>query len=822
MSNNDSLWRQTVGASDSLLGLPPLHLIVQPDPKIVSGILESDVSWLVGPPKIGKSVVAHYAAYLATLATPSQRDGQGGAIFSFEGPAECARAVDLIIESPATEDVRAVVFENPFGVETVRANSIFIAQLDRLASARPGLTLIATSRPKNYLEFEQELAATPHYRTPYSFNEWYTRDSLQLYARIKHDQRLAEHQLDVLAAPALIDDFLTHDILPGTGNRRDSLRGRFGSGVADVTLDKLAVLVDRPELALLAMLVRLQEHAPALPSVDEISAIVRFDVLSHDHLGLVANSYYFDGVRRLRFEHATTREAADLLLELDESVGFDQVVELAQSTDHAPWLRRSLDLWVAQHAIRQGAWDLVALNDRSIQEALAADMLSLSSDPTIAVNILSGLTYDSWTAQDLAYEIAAAWPHYRGISEVREFAKSLVGSDDVDGAYGLLEALLYIRSDEVKELWSEVDSVLVRLADADDFAKRKQLVLAVDGLAWRPPPDWHDLGDWAGKYIDSLSIDKVDWGFVRFMAGYHPEGVEYLRRHASSKIRDHVAVDAGIEWSREQAAFAVWLIQWHFIHQCRARSQLAHQPWIDQAFLCQSFHEADASPNRDSSTAYLIRSIRERYTDEPGWAFFLAENLRAVAPASYGALSRLEARKAIEAASPGDTGVLAAVLTYMTDPSNGRALKKYFADEQALDGLMRVLNDDLVIEGVALTEPRFTYRRSLASVYASCGIDWTDLKTAVPSSHLLDLEGRFDVDGLIRNLELSASAPEFSADDKTRSDVAKVVARARRGDLRTLDRAARDIGKLDTVDNAAGVYGALLSSAVAATRANAS
>ncbi|NJC12947.1 hypothetical protein F4558_002773 [Micromonospora profundi] len=812
MSTEHSVWQTLRNRKGNMLDLPPLEQLVPPKDKIMRGLLANRVCWVAGPPKVGKTVVAHYAAYLKWMAFASH-DTYPPQIMTIDGGPECARAVDLAIEAPHKENLHVVVFENPFGATGTRPNAVFLRQLRLLIEARPDLYILVTTRPRGYIEFNREIEPLSQYTTPLALSDWYASHDLARYAaRGEREGVVPPAQLQRLSTPALIDEYLLHNVSPNTPAQRDVLRRRFGGNVEDVTLDKLAVLKTRRDIGKLAVLLRLQEHAPTLLTTDEISAVAGFEVTDHPHLSLVAVPYEFDGLRRLRFEHSTAREAADLLLSESAESSFSEFRGLDGGAGLGAWIGRALELWTAQQEIARGDWTGFGARREDIRITLASDALALA-DRSIApaVKMILELSYDEWTAQDLGYEIASAWPDYAHSEEVRSLALRLMRSAQVDGGYALLEALLYVRSKDVKELWEWLDGYLLGLATMDR-EPTKQLLLALDGLAWRPPPDWHELGFWAKTTLERLDPHEDAWGFIRFMAGYHPEGVAYLARKASESVQTLVAQDQGVEWNAGQADTASWLVRWHYVHQCRARAQLARQPWLDQQFLCQSFHPEVTHYDRDHNAARLIRSLRTSGRDAAGWGFFLAENLRAVAPSTYGEKTQTEGRLSLREAEPGGQGVLAVVLTYSVDQNVLADVQSHFHRPAAVTRLMEALTDGLVVSGTRLLEPRFSYRRNLAAIYSTCGLDWSDVKAAIPPSDLLTADGVFDVEGLIRRLEEAARAHPLKEDQALNSLLVEVIRRVRSGDLTALTpmehRAPRNAGR----DQA---YLALLESSVA-------
>lgn len=818
MAGGRSLWDKLADHKNNILDLPPLERLVLPVPAIMSGLLRRGPSWIVGPPKIGKTVVAHYAAYLTCLWVDTVSNKP--CVMTFDGGPECSRAVDLVLEAPYSDGLGAVVFENPFGADAMRPNSVFLRQLKLLIEERPEIKIFVTTRPGGYLKYRNSIEEVLEYRTPLAFSEWYSAESLLRYAHLRGAATLNRETVIRLGAPALVHDFIFHSANPGNARQRATLRRKFGKDLEDVTLDKLALLRQDRELGLLAGLVRLQEYAYSLPSVEELSRLSGFPVEQHPHLGLVAIPYTFDGLKRLRFEHATAREAADLLLRTASEDDFADLRAKLDGKAHLSWVERSIELWSARQDIVAGNWDAFHARDEEVRGTLVTDVLSLSGDAmNVAVNSISQINYDAWTAQDIAYEIAAGWPEYSEHSEVRRLVRQLLMDADSDGAYAMLEALLYVRSPDVQPLWGYVDSCLVELSEAEGEPP-KQLLLAVDGLAWRPPPEWHSLGIWAQNFLARLTPTQDAFAFIRFMIGYHPEGLAYLRMKLNPLIEELVSQDSSVRWTFSQAELASWLIQWHFIHQCRARAQLARQPWIDQQFLCRSFHPDLPNQDHEAGAAILIRSLRESGADTAGWGFFLAENLRAVAPQSYGEKTAAEARLTLRQTTGDGLGVIAAVLTYSPAAQLLPAVREYFRQPSAVNSLMTALNHGLTVAGTELVEPRFAYRRDLSGIYTTCGLDWPDIKACIPAVDLLNTRGFFDVNRLISNLEDAAKDDSLNQDPGLSAVLNVIMSRVKRGDLTALrparNQLAHDAEEADGVSDRLAPYHALLRSSVVA------
>jgi hypothetical protein len=776
-----SLWADVIVGRDNPLQLPALEDITRPRASLVREALDSRAFWLVGPPKIGKTVVAHYICFLRWIAAGAP---DGYAVVRFAG-LNCARGIDLLLEEPDRRTF-AVIFEDPFGREVpfAAADTEEIAvRLGHLREARPDLVTALTSRPVPYLYAEPHLGVNGLADASLmTLAGWYDPEELhRQYAPLVNglDAGLARE----LACPALLTQFRTHGVRPGSMEDREFTRERYGDASHEITLDKVRVLESHPELARLAMVLLLQEYAFALPTVEEIDLILGGAVHDLSKADLVARTFMFDGAERLVFEHATTREAAELFLSLEQAGGFPLIGPLLGT--HSRWLGRSLELWKTERAAARADWHEVEAASTDVQVELAARLLAHSGFEGPAFEIVSELDLDPWQAQDVAFELASRWSTYGQARAGKQLAQRLADDHASMGAYALLEALLYVRGGRIERLWGVVDDAFDDVEPGS--ARTRELLLGVDALAWRPPPEWHEVGVWVKDFLDRLSPDADTWGVVRFLAGYHPDGLAYLRG-LSDEFDRRVPGDATVTWTTKQSEIALWLVQWHFVHQCRARAQFAHQPWVASEYLARTFHPEIVNVDRDRAAARLISSIAgSGLRDAAGWSFFLGENLRAVSPASFGDVAFSATRDALRAAGARDFGVIASMLTYDPDPRYVEELQAHFSDLDAQEALFDTLRFGLLVDGVRLLEPRFSFRRSLAGIYDSSGLDWTNLKAVLPANDLFDLEHRFDTEGFIQRIEDAAAKSALAEDLFLVGYVEDVLQRARCGDWRDFD-----------------------------------
>ncbi|MFB8282778.1 hypothetical protein [Nocardia colli] len=779
----------------NMLNLPPLDQIVLPRPAVVRRALAEDLIWLVGPPKVGKTLFAYYLAYFHAINHISERDDD--LILAFEGPVDSARGIDLILEigvGPAA----AVIFDDPLGVTETRDSTAFLDRLVSLREGRSDLAIVLTSRIAPYLQAEPLVRSRGlDRRTEMTFGYWYDIDDL---ARRYKGVDVAAGDREAFACPSAIIQYRDHGIGPSSPSQREATRLRYGGASDDTTLDKLRALEVHPTLGLIAILLRLQEYAFSLPTADEISHIIGIPFERIDNAGLVASTFVFDDELRLRFEHSTTREAAELLLNREVAEGLPRIVELIES-GRSTWLAHAVELWNAERAAATHDWARLREYPTHILTAIAAQILSVSGGTDEALDVVASLDIDPWTAQDIAYELAAGWVRYSEAPRARRLLEQLVSEQHADAAYALLEALLYVRGPEVAELWNAVDTAFQAQVSVGAPWSR-ELLLAADAFAWRFPPDWRPAARWSAQFFESLKPADEGWALIRFLRGYHLVGLDSMMR-AIPALRRAVDIDKGHEWTQHQAEVALWLVRWHFVHQCRARAQLAHQPWITQQYLCRSFHHSDISSDQDENAAELVRALS---STSAGWAFFLAENLRAIDPAAFGPQTSAASRLALSEASPRDAGVLAAVLTYQLYEGYSELVLRHFDDEQAQDALFEVLVDGLVVDGTRLLEPRFTFRRPLAHIYRSCGIAWESVKQSIPTSDVFTRSREFDIDGLTQRLEAAAREHPLRQETSTGRLLDEVLRRAKSGDLRLLNHNDHSAGS--------DPYAALLTSAV--------
>lgn len=779
MANLDSLWQQIVCRRSNRLGLPRLEHIFLPRPKLLRDALGEDLMWLVGPPKIGKTLLSHYLAYSRAIGKATRFDED--VYLYFEGATDCLRALDLLQEM-AMPSLAALILDDPLGHADPAVDVVFVERLGALRDSCSGLKIIINSRARAFLSLEKLLPSSLAIRTPATFDEWYDPDELLLHFS-SAVPTLTRELAAILACPALVLQYRDHRVLPGSPDERSATRRRYDIVLDDITLDKLGLLESDEELALLAMILRLQEYSFSLPTVDEVDALLGRPICEARRAGLVASMFEFDGEARLRFEHSTTRDATNLLLKREVAENLPRLGDLLAS-GRSRWLEHAFGLWQAEELAASGDWAAFDSTDEAVVAEIAAQVLAVSGGSDSALSRIKDLDLDLWTAQDVAYELAARWSHYSKSDAARALVGQIANDRAALGAYAILEALLYVRGREVADLWRVVDQSYEAVVSAGPPWPR-EILLAIDALAWRWPPEWRVHSDWSCRFLEKLTRTDAAWALIRFLCGYHPDGLRHLVQ-ICPQFGESVRSDAGVEWTKAQAEVALWLVRWHFVHQCRARARLAHQPWLPQQFLCRSFHPAVVDPNRDRCVARLIASVSAAPSGA-GWGLFLGENVRAVDPTGFGDESLEAVRNSLARAERQDVGIIATVLTYAPEESLVDSILRHFSDPVAQECLFRSMVDGLVVDGVRLVEPRFSFRRSLASVYRSCGIQWPRLKAFLPAQDLFDDHLEFDVEGLVKRIEQAGRRHAFSTDPFLSGFVGILLHRVRNGDLRLLD-----------------------------------
>jgi hypothetical protein len=737
------------------LNLPDAARLVELKSSIRRRALHASVVALVAPP-CGKSVTGLRLSHLRRL---------------IDGVAEPVRVVTDTQDAPSALNVAVhrgdmvTLVDDPFGqAEPPLANPLVTELLSTIARERRGFACVC-SRGANWVAGAADLVVDAEriYMPPGEPSQWFEKNDLHRMAATGPRARTTCRAVHAGRAQTPYGVVQT---------------ARFGTDTSmdDWIRDKRRLLDHDRRLALLAVLVRLQQLRSALTPEAELAAIVACAPAKVDRVDALLVGFELDGRRYWRFEHATSREAVDGWM----ADHLDELVEALRNAPVAPmWTRRCLAGWALQRGMPTSA---VAEFD-SDEHLDPADWMAerLGSNPTEElVSSLPSQPRDQWATIEFTYELVRVWEAVAG-SSARAKLNHLL--DSPMGVYALLEACLYFGQGTAEELWGIVVGRLYALAD--DPSRDRELLLALNAVLWRE--SGHEpVEKWAQHTIENLTSDEPAFGIVRFAAAYYPDGL--------ARLDDGEAItrDATHGWTEQQAEVAATLTAWHFAHQSRARVLLLRTNHLDQKWLCQEFAPTSDADHLDARLN-LIRSLAlmPRYA---GWGFHIACNLAVVAGLDLREeRARAVVCSALSAAPPRDAGVVSAVLAYRSADVFGHELKTYFADPGALTRLLDTMADGVeVLPGIEVRPPRFRFIQHPETVHATVGLRWESLDGRLPRRP----------DELANGLWGAAARVLSAASGARRRAAAIVIGKVERGDLRPVAKAARGADERDPFEAA--------------------
>lgn len=746
------------------LGLPHFHEIVWPEPTLLRPLLTSNVVALLGQARLGKSVVAHLLGYLHALwRSDSPWRNEDFPLRIVSGPADAVAAIAGILP----DESRVYVIENPFGSGTrTESNPTFVEELRRVPALKTKSVVLITSRlgpwPISTGTVESEL---PVVTSATRARDWYAPAALRSYAtRVAPERADIPDRIDSaeIQTPARLKDALLFGI-----NTHDK---DVHTEETEIT-DKFALLQEHPKLAWLCCVARLQEFCPETLPVRELDAWLGEPLASVPFQAAVLLRFEFEGLERFRLDHDTDREASDRYLTANRDAVLARL-QLVPNDGH-PFVE-AYGAW--ELLASAAAQDLGAVSQKApaTLRQWAPQLLAAATTLPSILKLLVELDYDAWEIKDLSYELVRLWPQLRRNTLGTALLDRVLHDQSAFGAYALLEACLYMRNAAADEIWGHVYTKISRLIG--NHAAERELALCVDALTWRPPPERYQKPSWINDFLRSPDHLDAQSALVRFLAGYHCGGLPYL------DIKDLIQKDLTHGWNNEQAEFAAWLVRWHFTHQSRARAQFARQPWVDRDFLCRSLHPSPLEQAHEG-TNRLLQSFLD-FPEQAGWAFFVGCNLPAIG-------QRLDddgkalVWQALELAPPRSPGVIASILTYNTASEYARALGKYFDVEENRDALLDAMVDGLEIDGFRLRPPHFIVNRDAVLCCADAGLNWENLKQALPAADRLRQDQRFNLHGFVRSLHSRLSDIPNGLVPYAKA----VIRKAEAGDLRLLDAA---------------------------------
>lgn len=741
------------------LDLPDRDSLVMPRRSLVIEASTGRTVVLVGDPQLGKSTVAMFAAHLRQLWSAVD----GPLVRYLDGPDGCVAALAGADDSPAV-----YVLENPFGEDGKSPNPRFLDLLADAAAHDGGPVLLVTSRLAGWERAVAERGRDVPEPLPATPDTWWDLRSLRRLAvevGVDHDGLPDEVQPGRLDTPGRVLD------------RAAGLPVAYAAPNVDrgdaVRQDRLEVLGADRELARLAVVTRLQEFGGAPLPADDIRRTAgepRTAGAAHD---LMLRRYEWEGVPRLRLNAPVDREATDDYLTQNTELGAQLAAEPGTpSAVIAGW-----KAWNLLELARRGAPALLEGSTAAERGEFGGRLLSSNPTDDIAAVLLDA-EHDEWSAADLAYALVRVWDALPAPPR-RDLLDALLRDAGASGAYAVLEACLYLRRAADPTVWDALGHALDRLPD--DEGGRWQTCLALDGYLWRPPPDpARDLA-WLHARMGDLQPGHPLAGALRFVSAYHPDGLDALGFADVARALEYAP------WEDTDRSTAARLARWHFLHQSRARAQLANQHWIDKDFLCRGLHTGPKQPSEGTLVALLHGLLGG---GEPGWAFHAACNLATFGIDLDGRVLAVVAQ-ALSAAAPRDTGVVTAALTYQYASAGWLAapVRAWSRDHENRDELLAVEADGATVDDQLVAPPRFEFARDPAAVHAALGLQFGRLRsrgfdTTDPSrlaGRLRPVAARLVADGAVSPLP-----------------TAELLRRVERGDLRELEHAAAAFG--DTVD----------------------
>jgi hypothetical protein len=747
------------------LDLPPFGELVWPEPTLLRPLLSGQVVALLGQARLGKSVIAHLLGYLHALwQAPGPWKEDDLPVRTVDGPADAVAALAGVLQ----EEGRVYVVENPFGSGTrTESNPSFVEALRNTPVFNGMPVVVITSRLGPWSAATGLLdSELPVVKSASGARDWFAPDTLRSYAR-----RIAPSRVDVpdriesgeIHTPARLRDALLLGITIRNHNVHDD--------EAEIS-DKVALLEEYPVLARLCCLARLQEFCPETLPVRDLDAWLGGPLSSVPFNAAVLLRFEFEGLDRFRLAHDTDREAADRYLTAKRDV---VLTHLKLGPSGGRLFLEAYDVWEFLAAAARKDSDTVLRERRATLRQWAPQLLAAAATDPSVLKLLVDLEYDAWEIKDLSYELVRLWPQLRRSPAGKTLFDRVVEDRAALGTYAILEACLYMRNAATDEVWGSVYAAFARLVD--NPAGERELALGVDALTWRPPPERYQNPSWASDFLRSADNSQIRLALVRFLAGYHSGGLPFL------DIQDLVRKDVACGWNQSHAEFAAWLVRWHFIHQSRARAQLARQPWVDKDFLCRGLHPAPTEEGQERVNRLLLSFLD--FPEQAGWAFFMGCSLPAIGQRLDNEGKAL-VRKALGIAPRRCQGVIAAILTYDTANEYARDLGEYFDIDDNRNALLDAMVDGLDIDGFRLRAPRFMVNRDPVLCYADAGLKWENLKQALPPADRLAEDHRFNLYGLIRSLRSRLSG----VPSNLLSYAEDVVRRAEAGDLRMLEAAA--------------------------------
>ena len=776
-----------------------------PSPKVLAGHLGAPPRGALvirGDALIGKSLAAALLHFIAKLTEAPEP-----VVELASGPTDCEMALDrFIATSPSVAySNRLLILEDPFGStdsydsnkKLVTALRKFLKQAAATAAAHPRARLIVTTRASCWQRALAEHGKILGQLLSCSANaaDWYTVDELGAFLETLVGGTNAQARREIATG-----EVLTPIEIGDAVSKRTHSTHREA-----VIAEKLAFLEVLPEReGFLAVLARLQELSPndwSHPPLHE-SELEREEALSA--MGHMLRVTDIDERSYLTPAHYSDRDAIDAFFSRHRGEIQPQLDELH---DRRGPISAPCGVWHASQAVRRG--DIAAIGQlepelRADWNAALLSETARTAGACAAGELLAQMRWeelDFFCRREIVFEMVRLWPALSDQPAVRQTLEQALADRDGYGCYLVLEAMLYLQAATYPDAWelSGHTEVWDKLASArwpllrEPARYESELALIIDGLLWCPP---RVADDEMARWLRPLAQAARDYepllcAFL-FASVYHPHG---SRMFAELDIDDPAKSFGEHALTVEQAGIAAALIEWHLLHQSRARA-LRYRRDLEpgHAYLLHRGTPPAGQtlpPDQVRRCKHLIEALGA-HPEYAGWAIHLGMNINA----TLGSFDEPFMADIAEVLRDCDSGVVTASITYPVPSQLRESMLRYFKNDANHAALLDAMRDGPDVWGMRMVPGRFNALRPPEAIYDDAGIRWKQLTA---DRLLFDGDSAF-LSG-IRScaLELIAEASESERQEVSRS-VWSVVTAAGRGDRRPLEelklRSAGQWGKL--------------------------
>lgn len=741
----DARWQDLV-ANPNLahLRLPDVTNLLELSAAVRRATLRGNVAALIARPNVGKTTGTLRLAHLrALIEAPRSR------LLTAFDLHDSASALSVAAETPGL----VALIDDPFGPGRPEGNPRAGDFLEAIAEGA-GSWAYVSSRESNWnrhagrLQRPMRGLVVPS-RDP---RRWYHRRDLLRLAELKAgaNKDIARRATQLVergraSTPPEVEECVRLGRVNTDEARADEAR---------------ALLDEHRSLALTSVLVRMQElRLRPLPEA-ELQAIVDADPRTLPGVHVLLNRYIFEQRPQWEFAHPTGRQVTDNYL-LDHHGRVE--AELLGAAVVPSWIKRTLDTWRLQYAISPASGAGFEVDPPPPGDWLTERLATAPTDGLLRE--IAETELDEWETIELAYVLVLEWDSISDLPGAEVLLQSLLTRPG--GSYALLEGCLYYGLGADDELWSRVAARLWALSK--NHESERERMLALDAVLWKTPDE--SVARWAAHTIERLDPETPAFAFLRFAAGYHPDGLERL---GAPRARD---LDRNHAFTLEQAQHAAHFVAWHYAHQSRARAMRPRYDHYDAHWL--SLRAGEGPTNHAVDAALALASSLARFPETCGWAFHLLCNLAVVADLDLAA-QRVQdlVEQALESAPAGDPGVISAVLAYEPADMFRRELQARIIRLGERNAYLDALAVGVTYGDLHVGPPRFSYIHDPARVLRTIGADFQGLEPEMADLAPSEIAER-----------LWVAAPEAmsGAELHKRREVARRIGCAERGDLRPLE-----------------------------------